>query len=125
MLQPPPAEHRFSAIRSSQSDRTKHASIRLTAVDPVSGYGLQVGDTITFTALVRDPNVETATGTVAFSSNDGYETCPRVAIHRDRAVCYLTFYSPGSFHVTARYLGRDHVLTSVTLDITVIPNTDD
>jgi len=125
VLLPPPAEHRLSAIRINRLHRPKPASIRLTAVDPVSGFGLQVGDAITFTALVRDPNVGSATGLVAFSSNNRYDACPRVVIHRNRAACYLTFYSPGTFHVTARYLGRDHVVTRVTLDITVIPNTDD
>ncbi len=106
--------------------RVRRSLIELTAVDPGYAYGIQVGDTVTFTATVRDPNVARPDGLVTFRADERYDSCPAVRLHRSTtATCYLTFYSPGAFSVTARYDGRDRSIAAVTLHFTVVPATDD
>ncbi len=112
--------------RAHEKGRAHPAGIRLTAVDPGYAYGIQVGDTVTLTAVVHDPNVSRPVGTVTFRADDRYDHCPLVRLRRTTtARCYLTFYSPGRFYVTASYEGRDRSVASVTLRFSVVPATND
>lgn len=113
-----PAAHRRGHAR--------RAEITLTAVDPNYAYAIQVGDTITLRAVVRDPGRRAATGAVAFSSDNSYDRgCRAVRIQRSDAVCYMSFYTPGHFSVTARYRGPDRQQAVVTLRFSVVPSTSD
>lgn len=134
--QPVAASHRAGPIdraplarrptRARETGRARPAGIRLTAVDPGYSYGIQVGDTVTLTAVVHDPNVARPVGTVTFRADDRYDHCPLVRLRRTTtARCYLTFYSPGRFFVTASYKGRDRSVASVTLRFSVVPATND
>lgn len=112
--------------RRTEPRRARKSLIELTAVDPGYAYGIQVGDTVTFTATVHDPNVARPDGVVTFRADESYDHCPAVALHgAATATCYLTFYSPGPFSVTARYEGRDRSTASVTLRFSVVPATND
>lgn len=104
------------------------STMRLTATDPQFSSGIQVGDTITLRAVVRDPNVKKPTGTVRFATDDPYDKggCSTVHLKRSTtATCYLTYYSPGSVKVTATYAGADHSSAKLSLRFKVIPATDD
>lgn len=126
----PPTTRSAGRPATSLAPASRHvrpSSITLAAEDPAYGYGIQVGDTITMRATVHDPNVARPVGTVVFTSDNTYDKgCRSVRLqHVTDATCYMTFYSPGRFHVTARYEGTDHSGASVTLRFSVVPNTSD
>ncbi len=110
--------------------QTRHhaaASIRLTALDPQYAYAIQVGDTIALRAAVHPRGGGRASGSVRFTADNPYDHgCRSVRVARgDTATCYMAFYSPGRFAVTARYLGPHRETASVTLRFTVVPSTSD
>jgi hypothetical protein len=111
---------------SNTGRHLKPSRISLTARDPAFGNEIQVGDAVTFRAVVHDPNLKAPTGTVYFRADERYDRCAPVRLRRRFvATCYLTFYSPGRFFVTARYVGRDGSNATVTVHFEVIPNTND
>lgn len=117
-----------TAARASASPRSlRDATIRLTATDPQFAYAIQVGDTITFRATVTVRGRSHPTGTVRFTADNPYDHgCPQVRLSRSgSATCYLAFYSPGRFRVTASYVGPRHARASVTLRFAVVPATND
>ena len=106
--------------------RLERSSILLTARDPAFGDEIQVGDAVTLRAVVHDPNLKEPTGTVYFHADERYDQCPPVRLRsRSVATCYLTFYVPGRFSVTASYVGRDRSRATATVRFEVVPNTSD
>jgi hypothetical protein len=108
------------------SRAVKPSTMRLTVTDPQSGYNFQVGDALTMRAVIRDPNRSKPSGTVSFSSDNSYDKCKTVTLRRETtATCYLTFYSPGRFYVTAKYTGLDHSDAKITIHFSVVPSAND
>ncbi|HVC24574.1 MAG TPA: Ig-like domain-containing protein [Acidimicrobiales bacterium] len=107
--------------------RRSTPTIRLTAEDPQYAYGIQVGDTISFRAQVRYRGGGRLSGSVRFTADNPYDRgCHDVRVTRaGGATCFIAFYSPGRYAVTARYTGPHRASASVTLRFPVVPSTND